>query len=201
MWREFCDLFHIVVGFMVEGIEIRPLCREDLVRVKAFSDRWIGRNYFTMADLETTLLRSRKGGLTASFTAWVDGELAALRLTYAPGSWLHAYREKITPKRWRVSPQRAAYFKSLFIAEKFQRRGLGTRLSKQSLAVVREMGCQAVLCHSWLESPGNSSQKYLNRLGFQRVEVHPGFWENDACNHCLPEPCTCTGVEMIKLLS
>ena len=52
------------------------------------------------------------------------------------------------------------YFKSLFIHEDYQGAGLGKTLSHKA-SVLKEMGAHAVLCHSWMESPKNSSQRYL----------------------------------------
>ena len=70
------------------------------------------------------------------------------------------------------------------------------------MEVIKLMGGKAVLCHSWLESPGNSSQRYLSSIGFESVKEHEKFWyEIDyECTRCGPEKCVCTAMEMIKYL-
>ena len=70
------------------------------------------------------------------------------------------------------------------------------------LSILKDMGAEAVLCHSWMESPENSSQRYLLKMGFQKIKEHPKFWyEIDYfCTRCGPSRCVCTAGEMIKLL-
>jgi GNAT superfamily N-acetyltransferase len=176
---------------------IRALNGHDLEKIKTFTDRWIGQDYYSKAEIEEGLGFS--GG--ASFGAFEGEELLAVRLSYAPGSWLEKARG-LTPSQWRVSQKKVAYFKSLFVAEACQGKGIGRQLSERSLAVLRERGAEAVICHSWLESPGNSSQRYLQGMGFSEVARHQRFWFpiDYLCTRCAPERCVCTAVEMIKYL-
>ena len=64
------------------------------------------------------------------------------------------------------------------------------------------MECQAVVAHSWKESPNNSSMKYLEKLGFLPVGEHPLFWSevDYDCTRCGKPPCQCTATEMILYL-
>ncbi len=170
-----------------------------LNEVKDFTDQWIGENYYSMEELEKVISFSKQDGLNASLLAFVDNELAAVRLTYAPGVWVDSQRG-VTPLKWDLPKERVSYFKSLFVAEKFQQKGLGRELSKKSIEIIKQMGAQAVVCHSWLESPGNSSQKYLLKMDFKPVHTHERYWyEIDyLCTRCNPNRCVCTAVEMIK---
>lgn len=180
---------------------IVPFTEENLEEVKLFLDRWSGKDYLRQEDLKTILELSQNDGLNASIVAYIDDEIAGVRLTHAPGS-VPQKNKGMTPEKWGVSPSEVGYFKSLFIAEDFRNQGIGKRLSKLSLSILKDMGAKAVLCHSWLESPGNSSQIYLQSLGFQEVQHHPKFW-NDLdylCTRCAPQRCICTSVEMIKYL-
>lgn len=185
-----------------QAIEIKNFDLDDIPEVKLFTDQWIGDNYFSHEDLEIVLMLSCWKDLNASFVARVNGELAGVRLTYAPGTWLDQTRPGLTPEFWQVSAKYVAYFKSLFIAEKFQQMGIGKRLSAKSIEVLLKQGAKAIICHSWIQSPGNSSQIYLDRMGFRPVKEHLRFWYpiDYECPVCSPERCECTALEMIKYL-
>ena len=170
--------------------------------IKKFTDKWIGENYFIEKDLENILDLSIKDGLNASFLAIEDNELVGIRLTYAPGSWVNKFPQGISPDLWKVEKNEVAYFKSLFIKEDYQGKGLGKKLSNESIKVLLKMGAKAIVCHSWLESPNDSSRRYLKKMGFEKIKEHPLFWSclDYECVRCTPKKCACTAVEMIKYL-
>ncbi|MBL7664632.1 MAG: GNAT family N-acetyltransferase [Bacteriovoracaceae bacterium] len=165
--------------------------------VKNFTDRWIGQNYYSLPELKNAYLYSQG----CSYLAYVDEELAGIRLTYAPGDWIKSQRG-LSFHDWKVPSDRVGYFKSLFVAEKFQQLGIGRKLAETSLKQLQKKEAQAVICHSWLESPGNSSQLYLEKMGFVPVKSHPEFWKeiDYLCTRCSPHRCLCTAIEMIKYL-
>ena len=140
--------------------------------------------------------------LWASFVAISDGDLAAVRLTLLPSTWICHFERGLTPARWGIDPTKVAYFKSLFVADEFRGKGLGPQLTEASLKVLREIGAEAVLCHSWLESPETSSQRYLEKIGFELVSEWPKFWYpiDYQCTRCAPARCECTAGEMILKL-
>ncbi|MDC1174312.1 GNAT family N-acetyltransferase [Bacteriovoracaceae bacterium] len=182
---------------------IRSMEEKDIQIVKEFTDQWIGENYFSVEELfeifQLTFHPDVKE--SASFLAFVDDELAGVRLTFAPGIWTKKARG-ISPSNWNVKTEQVAYFKSLFIAEKFQKNGLGKKLSNLSIEKIKEMKGSAIVCHSWLESPHNSSQRYLQKMGFEEIKNHEKFWYpiDYECTRCSPERCICTACEMIKYL-
>ena len=163
----------------------------------AFFDLWSGKNFYTTDDIKEVIDKS----LGASFIARIGTEVAGIRLTYAPGDWFEGYKQ-VTPGDWKVSEDKVAYFKSLFVSDSFQKLGIGKNLSSKSIEVLKELGAKAILCHSWDESPGNSSRIYLEKMGFEPVNEHKNFWYEVPylCVRCRPGPCTCTGVEMIKYI-
>lgn len=171
-----------------------PLEKEHALAVKKFCDQWIGTNYYSVSEVEELIEAS--GG--ASFGAW-DSSLVAIRLTLAPGKWNNIITRGLTPAAWPCEQKDMAYFKSLFVAEDHQAQGLGKQLSTLSLKALKDMGAKAVLCHSWLESPGNSSQKYLKKMGFEEKARHEKFWFpiDYECTRCTPERCVCTAAEMV----
>lgn len=181
-------------------MEIQTLKQEHIPEIIQFSNKWIGKNYYTAKDLQEIIEGS--GDESCSFIVIDKGNLAAIRLSYAPGLWPEKLMKKCSPRLWKVSEQEAGYFKSLFIHGDYQGKGLGSKLSEMSVKKMQQQGAKAVVCHSWLESPGNSSQKYLLKFGMEVVVDHPNFWEDVdyLCSGCEVKPCICTAREMIKYL-
>lgn len=179
-------------------MELRSLTQNDTAQVKAFTDQWIGLNYYSESELSHYLEQS----LGCSIAAFVNDELAAIRISLAPGNWVNEMKSGLTPTKWKVKPSEMSYFKSLFVAKKFQAEGLGKKLSLQSIELLKEKGAKAVLCHSWLESPNNSSQRYLLKMGFEAIAEFPKFWHpiDYQCTRCAPKRCECTAIEMVKYI-
>jgi len=182
--------------------KIHNLNEIDIIKVKQFTDQWIGKNYFSEIDLKKVVGLSIKDSYNASFLASEDNELVGIRLTYAPGFWVNKFLEGISPDLWKVDQQKVAFFKSLFIKKDYQGKGLGKKLSNESIKVLKQMGAKAIVCHSWLESPNDSSRRYLHKMGFEKIKEYPQFWNdlNYECIRCSPKKCVCTAVEMIKYL-
>ena len=183
-------------------MEIRNIQTQDLSDVKVFTDQWIGDGYFTQKQLLNIFEYSQFNDKNCSFIALDDEQkIVGVRLTYAPsGLWWREVKS-ISPHLWSTEPKDVAYFKSLFIADKYQGKGLGRELSMRSMQMIKEMQGKAIICHSWLESPNNSSQKYLEKMNFSTVREWPEFWKeiDYSCTRC-GKPCLCTACEMIHYL-
>ena len=181
-------------------MKIRNLLEDDLNAVKVFTDRWIGEGYYTLDQLQDIYQKSQAQKLNCSFVALDGNDIDAVRLTYAPGKWWQGTKS-ISPALWDVRPSAVAYFKSLFVSDQYQGKGLGKILSQQSMDIVKQMGGMAIICHSWLESPNNSSQKYLEKMNFKEVKKWHNFWKeiDYSCTRC-GRPCLCTASEMIHYL-
>ncbi len=182
-----------------ENYIITPLSHNDLDDSLAFSDQWIGVNYFTRTELEDYLLMSVKGNTTVSYIARTqESKVVGLRLSLAPGLWVKKTKG-LTPEKWGFHPSQVGYFKSLFLHKDHRLKGLGLHLSKLSIDSFKKIPTQAIICHSWKESPGNSSYKYLKKLGFKEIKEHPLYWSHldYNCVRCKRPPCQCTAIEML----
>lgn len=186
---------------ILDNIEIISFELDHIDKVKIFTDEWIGINYYTAKDLELIQNQSSLNAVNASFLAFEGDKLIAIRLSLAPQKWTNS-TYGFSPSLWNVSSQKVAYFKSLFIHQDYRNKGLGKQLSQKSQFVLSQMGAKAILAHSWLESPANSSQEYLKKFNFIEVAQHTNFWKNIEylCTRCKPEPCVCTAIEMIKYI-
>lgn len=186
--------------------EMVPLRREDLGRLKEFTDRAIGAGYYSNTEIEDIFCRSIPTNTTpegaankmCSFLLKKDGEIFGVRFTFPPGRWSHGKGQGLTPSKWPFAMNETAYFQSLFLDDRVQGQGWGARLSEKSAEVLREIGARGIVCHSWKESPGGSSTKYLLKMGFQPITEHPLYWQHVDynCTRCLKPPCQCTAIEM-----
>jgi GNAT superfamily N-acetyltransferase len=186
---------------------IQPLTRADFKPLKAFTDLTIGAGYYSMKELEEIFDRSSaidsKGESHMASLLLRAGdrpsdEILGVRFTYPPGKWNHGKGKGLNPSAWPHGLSETGYFQSLFLSDKTQGQGWGARLSHASIDVLKRLGARGVVCHSWKESPFNSSSKYLEKMGFKSVAEHPLYWaEVDYnCTRCKKPPCQCTAVEM-----
>lgn len=180
-------------------LTIRPLLAADLEAVRRFTDREIGANYYSFPELQNILRRSVSGGVMFSLVL-VDGagEIHGVRITYPPGGWEKGKGQGLTPASWPHALTATGYFQSIFISKALHGHGWGARLSQEALNRLRKAGAKGVVCHSWKESPHNSSYRYLKKLGFSLVAEYPGYWRDVPydCTRCLKPPCLCTAQEM-----
>lgn len=183
-------------------MKIRAMQKADLPLVKAFTDRTIGTNYYSVPELEGILQRSLSQGVVCSLLLEDEtGEIRGVRITYPPGNWQHGKGKGLNPAQWRVPLTDVAYFQSLFVDPTLTGQGWGKRLSEASLELLKNLGAKAVVLHSWMESPNDSSGRYARAIGFERVALHPLYWKevDYVCTRC-GKPCLCTAEEMIRYL-
>lgn len=182
-------------------MEIREFELKDIAAVKCFTDREIGKNYFSKKELEESFHKSQSQNVMCSFVL-VDGEeILGLRLAYPPGLWTQGKGKKICRDLWGVPLEKTAYFQSLFLARKVQGQGWGPRLSAASINAFKKLKAEAIVTHAWKESPNNSSIRYLTQQGFKPIATHPEYWIDVAYDCVLDgHPCRCTAVEMILYL-
>lgn len=179
---------------------IRELTESDLPAVKRFTDQEIGENYYSLEELRLNYLKARKENIQCSFVLEdsESGKIVGLRLSYPPGNWAKGKGSKLRPDLWKIDLERAGYFQSLFLAPQVRGQGWGPKLSQASMQAMKKLGALAVVTHSWVESPGGSSGKYLRKIGFKPVIQHPKYWV-DVDYVCTRDgkPCQCTAEEMI----
>ncbi len=178
-------------------LSIQPFRRDDVPAVKKFTDEEIGTNYYRSEELVDFVKKSQKNGETSSFVLYQGDDVKGVRLSFPQGQWSQGKGGALMADRWPHALSETAYFQSLFIAKDFQRQGWGRQLSNQALAVLKKMGAKGVVCHSWVESPGESSLKALRSLGFVSIARHPFYWRevDYQCPRC-GSPCLCTAEEM-----
>ena len=190
-------------NFLIAPLEESRISNE-LIK---FCDEEMGQDYYNYESLLAAQRKSLKGGLISSFIAYTkSGEVVGVRLSYSPGTWIQEMEKKrkgaLTFSKWKVELDSVAYFQSLYVGKEFQQWGLGSHLSLMSIEVLKKQGAKAIVCHSWLPSPGNASQRYLTKLGFRPVKEHLNFWKgvDYSCPACGDGPCVCPALEMIYYL-
>jgi len=185
------------------SFSIEPLQKSDLDELKKFTDRCIGQGYYSRAELEEIYQKSIFKDLhgrnqMCSFLLKDGDKIHGVRITYPQGQWSHGKGQGLSQSLWPYPLSQTAYFQSLFLDEVAQGQGWGVQLSKKAIEVLRDLGSRGVVCHSWKESPHNSSAKYLQKLGFIVLAEHPLYWKDVdyKCTRCGQPPCQCTALEM-----
>lgn len=178
-------------------INIRPFELSDIESVKQLSDNLIGQGYYKVDELKGIYKKSILNGLNCSFVLEINGKIVGMRFTYPPGNWSEGKGKGLTENLWPRKKERTGYFQSLFISPEFTNQGFGKKISLESINVLKKLKAEGIVCHSWKESPGDSSRKYLKALGFKKIAVHEKYWEFVDYICPLGEvPCSCTAEEM-----
>lgn len=178
------------------SLEIVPLKKEDLPSIKVFSDKFISKDYFQDQELADIYQRSFAGETMCSFLLKKDEKILGLRLTYPPGNWEKGKGSELFEQKWPHKKNETAYFQTIYLDPDLSGQGWGKKLSQKSIEVLKYLGAKGIVCHSWKESPHNSSNRYLSSLGFKAIAELPEYWRDCTCAICTGDYCKCTAVEM-----
>lgn len=185
-------------------IKIVPFTENYITEVKKFLDIYSGEDYLTEIELKNIVKnKSVFANMNASFLALnKENKVIAIRISYAPSKWINKNIKGLSFDKWTCHKDTVAKFHCLFVDKEYQGQGIGPKLSNESILHLKEMGAKAIICHSWLESPNNSSQRYLKKYGFESVSIHKDFWKelDYFCSGCSLSPCICSAEEMILYL-
>lgn len=176
---------------------IRPLLKTDLTALKDFTDLTIGYNYYTQKELEEIFEKSQLNNEMFTLVLILNNQIQGVRITYPPTQWVHGKGQGLSINKWPHTIYETAYFQSLFISPKLSGKGYGKKLSMAAIEKLKSIGTKGIVCHSWKESPMDSSGRYLRSLGFQIIDTHPLYWKqvDYECTRC-GNPCLCTAEEM-----
>lgn len=151
-------------------MRIRPLQFSDLDNIKNFTDRAIGTGYYSLSELQDIYEKSKtESGQMMTLILTDEVQIFGARITYPPGKWVHGKGKGLTAELWPYSLNETAYFQSLFVDPQFTAQGWGKKMSLASIQYLKETGAKGIVCHSWKESPHDSSGKYLRSIGFNKV--------------------------------
>ncbi len=181
---------------------IRPFTLDDVEKVRLFTDRAIGTNYYAADELREIYKKSLKNGQECTLVLEDEkGDVRGVRITYPPGNWQKGKGKGLNPAKWQVPLEETAYFQSLFVDPALTGEGWGKKLSFAAIEILKKLKAKAIVTHSWKESPHDSSGRYLRSLGFRLVATHPLYWKevDYVCTRC-GKPCLCTAEEMILYL-
>jgi hypothetical protein len=182
-------------------MEIHEFGLNDILAVKSFSDRVIGKGYFSEKELEDSFYRSQAKNVMCSFVLTDGKEIFGLRLAYPPGLWIQGKGKKLSSHLWKIPQEEVAYFQTLFLSPEMQGQGWAPKLSEISIRALKKLGAKAIVTHAWKESPNHSSIRYLTKQGFKFIATYPEYWI-DVDYTCILDgrPCRCTAEEMILYL-
>jgi ribosomal protein S18 acetylase RimI-like enzyme len=177
---------------------VREMRASDAPAIEALADRVVGPGYYPQATVLEYLDRATKDGVVCAHVAFLGERLVGFRFALPPGRWSSGRGRGLSPDRWPVPLEQAAYFQSAYVDFDAMGHGIGRRMATMALDALRRLGALAVVTHSWKEAPHGSSFRYLSRLGFQPVAEYPEYWsEVDYTCWLDGKPCRCTAVEMV----
>ena len=179
----------------------RPLTEADFATVIALGNKVHGENYLTPENLADYYARGQtESGRNLHWLAFSDGELAGIRLTFAPGKW--DIDEYCTPAVWPFAAENLCYFKCSAVDYDIQGAGIGRSLLQHSIVEAQGAGCLGGLAHIWRQSPNNSAFEYFSRCGGELIADHGNRWHKASvedgyyCPVC-DGVCYCTAAEML----
>lgn len=185
-------------------MRIKPFLQSDVQAVQIFTDAEIGKGYYSVDELLENQKKSVAAHGTICSFLLIDeatDTVKGLRLAFPPGNWSHGKGGQLRADLWPFPIEQTAYFQSLFLARDVQGHGWGPRLSQESITAFKKLHARGIATHSWLQSPNNSSVKYLEKMGFKKIIEHPLYWVNvDYVCTLDGKPCRCTAVEMYLTL-
>ena len=183
---------------------IKPFLAQDIAAVQKFTDAEIGQGYYSIEELTAHQKNSVGADGTVCSFLLVDSatnKVHGLRLAFPPGNWSHGKGAQQRSDLWPFPLAKTAYFQSLFLARTVQGQGWGPKLSTESIKAFKNLKALGVATHSWMQSPNNSSVKYLEKMGFKKIIEHPLYWINVDYTCTLDgKPCRCTAIEMYLTL-
>lgn len=181
-------------------INLQP---EHFTELLLFTDQFIGKDYYSLEQINEIYEKSLFLTNNCSFLLFQNNQLKGIRLSYMPTKW-HSVKGTagLSPDKWEgISIKQLGYFQSLFIHPDLTKQHWGPVLSNLSLQEMQKAGALGVLTHCWMESPHNSSRRYLEKLGFNLIQKHNLYWHKvDYECPCCGKPCVCTAGEMLKVM-
>jgi GNAT superfamily N-acetyltransferase len=178
---------------------LRAILENDLENIRLFTDREIGAGYYSAKEVADIFKRSINNGITCSFLLEDESQqIKGIRLSFPPRQWQSGKGRGLQPRTWPHAIEDTAYFQSIFLASDVQGKGWGAKLSQAALKALRQTGALGIVCHSWKESPNDSSGRYLRKLGFALITEYADYWHDVPynCSRCGKPPCKCTAQEM-----
>ncbi|MCB0407017.1 MAG: GNAT family N-acetyltransferase [Bdellovibrionales bacterium] len=190
----------------MQSLQLRTIKKDDIPAICKMGDEAFGERYITeqLLQKEWPLLQSKDNYASYILETLESSPIAiGFRLTYLPGLWLNTKEgRKSHINLWHIPTENVAYFKTSYVSENYRGQGWGKKMALLAIDQLRKMGAQAIVTHSWNESPEDSSGKYLRHLGFEDIGIIDGFWKDSdySCTECHKTPCICTAMEMILRL-
>lgn len=132
--------------------------------------------------------------------AGIDEKLLGVMLAYpldkeTVNEYSRLFQEYNLPLSF--STLKIGLIKSVAVRPEYRHRGIGTKLTIQSMIRLKKMSCDFFLAVSWISNRPDSSQGMFEKLGFENMLNIPNYWTQDSiekgysCPNC-GNPCHCT---------
>lgn len=177
--------------------DIKASDNQLLKQASEIYDISLGQNYIPSEDLSKYASDPKRFILIGAI---INQTLLGVMLAYpldkkTAEEYTHALQQHNIPT---TLPENAVgLIKSLAVRPEYRHRGIGTKLTIESIVRLKEMSCDFFLAVSWVSNKPDSSQKMFEKLGFKNILSVPDYWTQDSikegyqCPNC-GNPCHCT---------
>ena len=182
--------------FESKGIVYFTMSDKHLNDVVALGNEVHGENYLSIEELTQFLKRGEKNNLNCCFVAYFENEIVGFRIAFAPTNWQPD--KWCTPNLWPAEPEKMGYFKCNTVSKHHRAKHIGSNLMSLSKKILKQQGAIAGICHTWMQSPGNSAYLYIKKAGGEEVNRHQEKWNLPEyhCSVC-HGICLCEAAEMV----
>lgn len=181
------------------GVSYYPMQSSHLNDVVLLANLVHGDNYLSDIQAEQFLSMGNKNELNCCFVAYIENILVGFRIAFAPRNWKPD--RWCSPHLWPASADKIGYFKCNTVHEAHRAKSIGSHLMQLSKDTLKAQGAVAGICHTWMQSPGNSAYRYIKKAGGQQLKLHHGKWDlpDYECPVC-DKGCSCEAAEMLVSL-
>ena len=180
---------------MRSSTSISLLLKSDFTDLLVIADVILGKKYITTQELLSYVGGTSKIGLVAE----TNGEISGFQLLQ-----ICSYNElmglALSEKAW-FNNQFSNNFpvgvlKTIVVNSKFQKQGIGTMLTENSLKILRK-STNKIFSICWSINELVPYASILQRCGMKQVHKIDGFWKEDSlakkynCCFCNKPPCLC----------
>ncbi len=177
-------------------------------RIIAIFSEELGERYITKEVVEEILKKNNNQFLLGAF---FKSELVAVgtaSILSADAPEIETFKSHYSEPGGNTifNNQKVGMLGSLAVKQEYQRKGIGAKVAKSRIEVLKKKGCTKCIAKAWDSKTEASSPKLLEALGFKKVGFSERHWEEMSkqkvffCKTCKAGPCKCDAIFYLKNL-
>ncbi|MCB9983033.1 MAG: GNAT family N-acetyltransferase [Rhodospirillales bacterium] len=184
-------------------VSVRRAKEQDAVKILRLSCEALGEGYLSGENVQAAL---RAGAYVAEH----DGKIVGFALAEKPEKG--GFMAYLKGQAWKLPPDVAqadargtiGCLKSVAVDQAFQKRGVGMKLVKKTLAALEKSGVDLMFSIGW-KTENVHIAPVLEACGFKPCAAFEKFWSAESleqgytCPHCGEPPCECEAILFTKV--